>query len=79
MEYRTLSNFWLESPERMTWVYDQVHAVVAHVERECARAGGSSAEYLMKYRSTIENAINTGSDHMARVIMGDFPIRACPV
>lgn len=78
MEYRTLSNFWLASPERINWVFQAVSHIVQAVERECARTGGPSAEFLMRQRALIETAINTGDENMASSIMNDYAVASCP-
>jgi hypothetical protein len=67
VEYRTLSNFWLNSEKLMRWVYQNTVAAVENVES------------IMSMREqvdslTVQSVINTGNVNEARRIVDQFHI-----
>lgn len=64
VEHRTLSNFWIETPELISWVYKQVHAAV-----EFVNYGG-----IITNPEQIVEAINTNNIELAIQIVEDYRI-----
>lgn len=54
IEYRTLSNFWIKSPEMMEWVYDRAQQAI-----DFLNSGGT---VRMEDRELIEQVINHGDE-----------------
>lgn len=67
VEHRTLSNFWIETPELITWVFNQVHAAV-----EFVNYGG--VEMITNEEQIVE-AINTNNAELAQAIIDDYKIK----
>lgn len=69
MEYRTLSNFWLVSEERLRWAYRQTIAAVELVEK-----GAVSFESIQPdvgipiFTDDVEQCINRGDKELAKMI-----------
>ena len=61
VEYRTVSNFWLNSPEFMEGVYDGVDAAVGAIDVELPETYGNAAVF----------AINTGNKAVAEEVYKD--------
>lgn len=63
VECRALSNFWIHSDELIGWVYDQTIKAVETV------LNGEAVEYLEKYSSQVEDAINTNNKELAKELI----------
>jgi len=65
LEYRTLSNFWVKSPETIEWVYNQVEKAIAHVNEEQL--------YLIEnHEEDIKRAINENNKKAAEKLIKTF-------
>lgn len=67
-EYRTLSNAWLLTPERMAWVYRQVQAGMK------ALMGGFMASQEVQ---NLERIINTGDKQSAEKLVNQYKLEIC--
>lgn len=63
VEYRTLSNFWLQSDKLMHWVFDQTHKAIKFVEEN------HSFLRENELHEDIQNSINTGNSNSAKDIL----------
>ena len=68
LEYRVLSNFWLEDEKRMRWVYDQAQTAFSLAQDDAAM------EQLMKDQSRIVDAINGYDCGLASDLCRDYSI-----
>jgi len=67
VEYRTLSNFWLRSKDKMGWAYEQsVRAVLEHKDIDLPEEG------------MVQACINTSSESLALELIGQFNLVECP-
>lgn len=64
VEYRTLSNFWLQSAEHIGWAYSAVEKVINNFDEW---VGIAIAE-----RDVIIDAINTGDKRMAEALVMEY-------
>lgn len=63
MEYRTLSNFWIQSDELMTWAFDTTQEAIELV------LSGEIDELIDKYSELVKTAINTNDKKLAQVLL----------
>lgn len=67
VEYRTVSNFWIKSPETIRWVYRQVKEVVARL--------GYEDSLSLEDAALIQRAINTSDKSLSAYLIDHFNIK----
>jgi len=67
VEYRTLSNFWLKSPELIKWVFTNTQKAIEWINED--------QSYLLEnYRSDIVMSINNSNKEVAENLIKEFSI-----
>lgn len=66
VEYRTLSNFWIKSPDMVDWAYDQTERAVDYLN-----GGGVIDE---EHYDMIQETINNNNEHTLNQLRTVYPI-----
>lgn len=69
VEYRTLSNFWLQSDELKSWVFHQVQRA-----DEFLRTRIKEVNYLESEKIRIQQCINTSNKELAKEIIEQYAV-----
>lgn len=66
IEYRTLSNFWIKSPDMVDWAYDQAEKAVDYLN------GGGVIDD--EHIPLIQETINSGNEYTLQLLQNVYPI-----
>lgn len=69
VEYRTVSNFWIETPEKIKWVYAQVKTALKIMEDEAHYSPISPVD-----KELIQRAINTSDKNLSAYLIDFYNI-----
>jgi len=73
IEYRTLSNFWMFTPELIGWVWDQVHAAATYFNSRHEYINGFNNKQSMD-PIKVRMAINKHDLELAQLLIKDYAL-----
>jgi hypothetical protein len=68
VEYRTLSSFWLRTPELTGWVWDQVETAINHLNND-------TTDVINSEQELITSIINSGDVESAQMYVDSYGIK----